>query len=460
MTDEAIGEVTVAIRNLLLQGMPTYQVTLFPPWENFGTDNGVNLFLYKIIENPQWKNMEWPRNPSYPTGISRPPLSLDLFYLLTPYAKKETETDGVVDTALNHKILGKAMQILNENPVLNDIHNNYFDADDSGDLPGNLRDSFEKIKITLLPLDMDEMSKIWSMGEKDYKLSVAYHVSLVQLMPAIEAGPAAALVQQTGLKVTTLAPPVIIKLNPGTGPVGTDLHIRGMGLWLKGLRTVVKVGETLITDFVSATENEIVLTIPGNLKQGPDQEIIVAIDGRESKPAVFHVSPWIGNIKPLRGAVKQGNPLAVPLEIHGHGLQGIVQISIGGVIIASQDITVVNDNLIKTYMPDTLANGRHDIDLQVDGNDANIRSFEVIPLIESIAPAAGPVGTAINITGQRLNGNYVRIHVGHSVITKETQPGSTLISFNVPKALSPGEYEVKVEVDGHTSNIETFEVTG
>ena len=290
MNNEAIGEVTIAIRNLLQQGLGNdNKVSLCSPWEDFGDEEGVNLFLYKVEENAQWKNMDWPGDRSNPTKIQRPPLSLDLFYLLTPYAAKVTETTA--DIAQTPRILGKAMHILYENSVLNDIHNPYFDADKNEHFSEDLRNSFEKIKITLHSLNMEEMSKIWSMGDKPYKLSVAYHVSLVQIAPAIPVKPVAAPVQETGLKVTTLTPPLITKINPSSGPVATELYIIGQNLYLEGFRTMVRIAETSITDFKSVTESEIVLTVPEDLKKGPEQRITVIIDGRESKPEKFKITP-------------------------------------------------------------------------------------------------------------------------------------------------------------------------
>ena len=457
MDNEAIGEVTVAIRNLLQQGLGNdYQASLCSPWEDFGTEKGVNLFLYRIEENPQCKNMDWPGDHSNPTKIRRPPLSLDLFYVLTPYAPRVTE--AITDIALTPRILGKAMQIIHENPVLNDIHNQYFDADKNEHFSEDLRNSFEKIKITLNPINTEEMSKIWSMGDKSYRLSVAYHVSIVQIAPTVAARPVAAPVQETGLKVTTLAPPLITKLNPSSGPVGTELHIIGQNLWLKGFRTLVRVGETSVTDFISVTEGEIVLMVPDDLKKGPEQRITVVIDGRESKPELFSVSPWITTIKPQRAAVDTGDTHAVPIDIQGYDLQGVVQLSIGGVALDLADITVVSESLIKTYVPNTLGNGRHDIDLIVDGNSANKWTFEVMPLIQIITPLQGRPGDSININGQRLDGTGIRISVGPAVIIAAANTNPNQISFDVPKTLSPGEYEVKITVDGHESNIETFEV--
>lgn len=457
MNNEAIGEVTVAIRNLLQQGLENdYEVSLCSPWEDSGNEKGINLFLYQVEENPQWKNMDWPGDRSNPTKIPRPPLSLDLFYLLTPYALRVTET--TTDIAQTHRILGKAMQILHENPVLNDIHSPDFDADNNDHFPEDLRNSFEKIKITLNPMDMEGMSKIWAMGDKPYRLSVAYHVSLVQIAPTVPPKPVAAPVQETGLKVTTLTPPLITKLNPSSGPVGTELHIIGQNLWLKGFRTIVRVAETSITDFISVTEDEIVLAVPDDLKKGPEQRITVVIDGRESKPELFRVSPWITSIKPQRGAVDTGDAHAVPIDINGYGLQGVMQMSIGGITVDAVNINIVSENLIKTYVPNTLGNGHHDIDLNVNGNSANKRRFEVVPLIQNITPSQGRAGDSININGQRLNGAQIRISVGPTVIIAAANANPNQISFDLPKRLSLGEYEVKVTVDGHESNIETSKV--
>lgn len=458
MNNEAIGDITIAVRNLLQAAMNEldtgYKVTLYSPWENFGDDSGINLYLYKVAENPQWKNMDWPGDRTNPAKVSRPPLSLDLFYLLTPYAVKETEEQ--TEVALNHRLLGVAMHVLHENPVLNDIHNTFFDADNDEHFSENLRNSFEKIQVSLNPMDMEEMSRIWSMGDKDYRLSVAYHVSLVQIAPTIQTKPAAP-VQETSTEAVTFAPPLIAKLEPSSGPVGTELHIKGQNLKLKGFKTMVKVAETSITEFIRANDREIVLKVPHDLKQGPKQGITVFINNRESKPVLFYVSPWITSIRPQRGAVDTGNDISVPIDIHGFDFQSDVQISIGEAAVSPDKITFVSENLIKTYVPNTLTNGLHEIDVKVNGNPANKRRFEVIPLIRSITPAQGKTGDLININGQRLHGTIIRIHFGPSVITIGENNNPDQISLKVP-SLKPGQYEVKVEVDGYESNIKTFEV--
>src|SRR5438105_1174382 len=73
------------------------------------TNNSVRLsmYLYRVLENPYMKN----RYPLEGTGGKqrKPPLGLDLFYLLTPLVGTPREQQIV---------LGKTMQILYDRPIL------------------------------------------------------------------------------------------------------------------------------------------------------------------------------------------------------------------------------------------------------------------------------------------------------------------------------------------------------
>ena len=77
-------------------------------------------------------------------------------------------------------MLGVAMLTLHEHPILNDTHIVGFDA--STVLSSHLRDSYEQIKVTLSSVSVEDLSKIWATINKPYRLSVAYEVSLVELI--------------------------------------------------------------------------------------------------------------------------------------------------------------------------------------------------------------------------------------------------------------------------------------
>src|SRR5437879_9197775 len=86
-------------------------------------------------------------------GKSRkPPLTLDLYYLLTPLVGTPREQQIV---------LGKTMQVLYDRAIL-----------ESPDLPGSLGDSGEEIRLILNPVSLEELTRVWQALEISYRLSV------------------------------------------------------------------------------------------------------------------------------------------------------------------------------------------------------------------------------------------------------------------------------------------------
>jgi len=136
------------------------QITLSSP-EETEPSKKLSLFLYQITENVYLKNQEMQIVNS--TELKYPPLSLNLFYLVTPHTKKG-ENDPI--------ILGKVMQIFYDNSILR-----------GSVLQGSLADSREELKLILNPLSMDELNKIWTVMSKSkpYKLSVCYEVTPVKI---------------------------------------------------------------------------------------------------------------------------------------------------------------------------------------------------------------------------------------------------------------------------------------
>ena len=79
----AVGLVTRAIAELLDKklnppgGATTLRVTtLAPDDDRVDSDNGVNLFLYRVAESPFAKNNDWIGDRPNLRVIKRPPLSL------------------------------------------------------------------------------------------------------------------------------------------------------------------------------------------------------------------------------------------------------------------------------------------------------------------------------------------------------------------------------------------------
>ncbi len=177
----AIAGVSASLRNLLSDRMElTVSVTVAPPDVQVSgmTDSRINLYLYHIKENGSLKNQEIP-GQGHPGTFGHPPLSLDLRYLLTAYAGTETAPDADLEA---QQILGDAMRVLHDEPVVTDsLHIN----DDPGQpriLDPALVGEFESIKITLEPNEMDEFSSVWSgIPDASFRRSVSYQCSVIQI---------------------------------------------------------------------------------------------------------------------------------------------------------------------------------------------------------------------------------------------------------------------------------------
>ena len=178
---QAIAGVSASLRNLLTDRMEQpVSVTVAPPdVEVTGmTGNRVNLYLYRLQENPYLKNQDLPGR-GHPAAYGTPPLSLDLHYLITAFAGTESAPDADLQA---QEILGDAMRVLHDVPVISEeLHEN----DDPGQpriLDPSLLGEFEQLKLTLEPLELDDLSGIWSgLPEASFRRSVSYQCSVVQI---------------------------------------------------------------------------------------------------------------------------------------------------------------------------------------------------------------------------------------------------------------------------------------
>jgi hypothetical protein len=119
----------------------------------------LSLYLYQILPNSHINNRQL--IPSNNGKQHYPPLSLNLFYLLTPL-------DNSPETCL--LILGRAMQVLAAHPI---IRNSFLDSE--------LRPDPPEVRLTLNPLNLEEMTRIWNAFNQPYRLSVCYQVQVVSI---------------------------------------------------------------------------------------------------------------------------------------------------------------------------------------------------------------------------------------------------------------------------------------
>jgi hypothetical protein len=453
----AIGAVTKALAELLtkklnnppLMGATKFRVTTLPPDDDRVTDDtGINLFLYKVIESPFAKNMDWRGDRAAPVNGSKPPLALTLSYMMTAYAKK---TGGTAqDDIATQQLLGNAMAILHENPVLNDVHDSEFDADVDTQFAPELRDAFEKVKVSLLPISMEEFSKIWTGFSKAYRLSVAYEVSLIEIGPLATLAPPAAPVQHAAVGLGPLRSPSIAAIQPALGPAGAQVSIQGANFRLPGVPTTVTVGDLKLeeSDLLLLSPQEIRLMIPEAPARGPKLPIVVAAGHAASAPATYSIVPWIDSIVPLRGITGIG--LTIPFQLPPGAA---VSVEVDG-----QAAPATLDPLgksVQTIVPLGIAsNGPKTVVLLVNGARSNARLFEALPLIQSasIVTQATPAKTTITVTGERLNGKDVSVLAGDLRIKAAPNGNAAQLVAQIDRVL-PTNLPVSAVIDGRQSNV-------
>ena len=187
----AIAAITTTLRDLLDRGINANvsgaTVTTRPLDRARNGVNGsqVNLFLYHTVPEVAWRNRDIPWRIK-PGETGHPPLALSLYYMITAYyGETEDNVDTTTDTTRllgSHRLLGKAMSVLHDHPLLDtEAINSVLPPED---LQRHPYDQVEKVRINPQPLSLDEMSKLWSGFQTEYRLSAAYEVSVVLIESA------------------------------------------------------------------------------------------------------------------------------------------------------------------------------------------------------------------------------------------------------------------------------------
>jgi hypothetical protein len=280
----AIGGVSATLQTLLKdrmelpQGVPSAHVTISAPTEPEQAaveEARVNLFLYRVTQNGSLKNQDL-SGTGHPAAYGHPPLSLDLHYLLTAYG---TTSDGLfVNESRAQHLLGSAMRVLHDHPIITAQLLMVKLSPGDPVLDASLRHEFERVKVTLDPLSLEDISKVWTALTLPFRLSAAYTVSVVQIESARERH-AALPVKTRRLQVAPQRRPQIeaVYRKPNPGEAIGDLRVRILdAITIEGVNftssaTFVKVGALDPAPVVPSSDDRIEVELPDNalLQPGP-----------------------------------------------------------------------------------------------------------------------------------------------------------------------------------------------
>jgi hypothetical protein len=199
-----------------IEALPLHKVR-----ERHASANVLNLFLYRTEENAAWRNIALPVQGK-PGQNGAAPLALNLEYLITAYGEDDKEQ-------IAHYFLGQAMRILHDAGMV--PRQKLFDALKKA----RLHNQIERITITSKSLSIEEISKLWSAFQTQYRVSAAYLVTVVLIdskaearspLPVLKRGP-----DDRGVNAVAAAPPTLDSAAPASGlaavRLGEDLLIRG-----------------------------------------------------------------------------------------------------------------------------------------------------------------------------------------------------------------------------------------
>lgn len=240
----AIAAVTRSIQGMLRQsGIET--LTLTP--DKAARQSGVflNLFLYHTMHNATWRNQDIPGRVRK-SERGNPPLALNLYYLISAYGEGEADLK-------DQQLLGGAMRILHDQPILKSKFIEEALSAETSLLASQLTEQIDRVRIVPEYLDIENMSRLWTTFQTQYRVSAAYQASVVLIesqrpspspLPVTKRGD-----EDQGVLTDVGLEPSIISIEYRGDPsepalsaatIGSFIIIRGENLPQEGVTVVVR----------------------------------------------------------------------------------------------------------------------------------------------------------------------------------------------------------------------------
>lgn len=390
----AIAAVTASLRRMLLDelagdplfsGFTVSSKALSQAAEDAGSR--LNVFLYEVVPSPYMRNLDVAGDAG-PGERGRPPLSLGLRYLITAFGEDHDEVAA-------HRLLGRALASLHDHPVLSR-------SLIRSALPqANLHRQVEEVRITQIPMSVDEMSKLWTTFEAGYRASVAYEASVVLIeteTPAIAGLPVLTVgVDDAGVEVVPdarparLGPAVDRAVSAGgevTVELGETLALEGAGLDGATAVHVVDVARTVeheLTPGGASGADRVEVTIPaGGVTAGRrwiaglHMAQVVVADGSEvaqTNQVPFALGPRIASIGPANAA--QGDVTYTVSAAPRVAPQQRASLMLGDREVRAEPRDAASDPLV--FEAADMLPGTYPVRLRVDGVDSRLVDRSTTP---------------------------------------------------------------------------------
>lgn len=213
-------------------------------------DPRVNLFLYRVGENAYLQSQEIPGQGNS-GAFGFPPLSLNLHYLVTAFGSQTvSDTSAYFDETIAQFLLGSAMRVLRDYAVLTEELLTTKPPIGAQILHPSLLGAYEKVKLTLEPVSLEDATKVWVALTLRYRLSAAYSITVVQIeskskrtFPRLVGAPPSIY---PPLSPFPAVPGPYIPVNVFSSPFLSNVYVRRLGSTVEQQYAFASVGDTLI----------------------------------------------------------------------------------------------------------------------------------------------------------------------------------------------------------------------
>jgi len=349
--------------------------------------NQLNLFLYSTNVDTAFSNSPMPgQTKKGETGM--PPLALVLRYLITAYGRSDDDVSG-------HRLMGRSMSALHDHPLLgrSEIEAALPDTD--------LHNQVERVRITPNMLSVDDMSKLWTSFQAEYRLSAGYEVSVVLIestqpaktpLPVLKRGEND---QGVTAQADLIPPfPAIANIVPPNQQIsamlGDTLLLNGHHL--DGDTITVRFNHPLLTNpidvpaLVGGTEAQVSVQIPNNPAEWLigfySVEVIINKAGEQDRTTnvlPLSLAPQILGIAPPNPVVRDGSgnatlTLTTSPQVRPEQRAALL---LGDREVLADNHPVQTDTL--TFVAEDAIAGSFHIRLRVDGIDSQLVDRSVTP---------------------------------------------------------------------------------
>lgn len=418
----AIATVTACLQRMLQASVQLdidgARVTTARP-NNLGggtPEKGINIYLYQTTHNHIWqKNSEVQMRRTRDMAVKKSRTALDLHFMLSFYGN-EVELEP-------QRLLGSAVKTLSDRTLLKPetIQDTLADSTFSYLSESNLGEQVEEISFLPLDLSLEDLSKVWSVFfQTPYTLSIAYRASVIMIEGEEPATQPLPLRDRSIGSWSLFNRPLIEQITSTAGKFApifstSTLLIRGKNL--KRHQTKVRIGDLEVS--------------PQKISE---TELIVPLDAISDKTLKAGVQS-LQVIHPSPENTATGNGNQPPIPTNGQSTQLLTQPRVFSPTIESNAIPFILRPIITKVTVSKLEGReeeRRSAQIKVRVN-LTVGKHQRVVLAMNEKASQNPAAYLFEASSRRRDGTLVTIPINN---------------------VKPGEYLVRLQVDGAESMLE------